>query len=243
MLYLVGIGVHDEMDISLKGIDACKKSRAVFAEFYTSPIPVNLEALQEIIGKEISLLDRRQVEEANILIESAKKGDTAFLVGGDPLSATTHADIVLEARHAGVNVGIIHSSSVFSAIAESGMHLYKFGRTVSLPQPQENYFPVSPYDNILENKNAGLHTLLLLDIGMTANRAIGLLLELEGKQKKNLFSNEAKIVVCAHLGGNSMIKYGPMAGLAKLEFGGHPHCIIIPGELHFHEEEFLGFFK
>lgn len=239
MLYLIGIGIHDERDISLKGIEAAKKCRSVFAEFYTSPIAVNMANLEKIIGKKITLLERKQVEEENNIIEAAKKEDTAFLVGGDPLSATTHAGIVLEAKKFGIVVEVIHSSSIFSAIAETGMHLYKFGRAVSLPAPEENYFPASPYDNIFENKNAGLHTLVLLDIGMTANKAIELFFELEKKQKKKLFSKETKIVVCAHLGGNSVIKYGAMDELAKTDFGAHPQCIIIPGELHFHEKEFL----
>lgn len=239
MLYLIGIGIHDERDISLKGIDACRKCKSVFAEFYTSPIAVNMQNLEKIIGKKITVLERKQVEEEKIIIGAAMKGDAAFLVGGDPLSATTHADIVLEAKKSGIKVEVIHSSSIFSAIAETGLQLYKFGKTVSLPSPQENYFPTSPYDNILENKKAGLHTLLLLDIGMAANKAIEVLLEIEKKQKKKLFSKETKIVVCAHLGGNSLIKYGPLGKLQEIDFGAHPHCIIIPGELHFHEKEFL----
>lgn len=243
MLYLVGIGIHDERDISLKGIDACKKCKSVFAEFYTSPIAVNMPNLEKIIGKKITVLDRKHVEEENIIIDAAKKGDVAFLVGGDPLAATTHADIALEAKKCGIKVEVIHSSSVFSAIAETGLHLYKLGRTVSLPMPQKNYSPASPYNNIVENKKCGLHTLLLLDIGMTANKAIEVLLELEAREKKKLFTKNTKLVVCAHLGGDSLIKYGTMDKLAKIDFGAHPHCIIVPGELHFHEEEFINGFQ
>lgn len=243
MLYLIGIGIHDEKDISLKGIEAARKCSKVFAEFYTSPIPVDIPALEKIIGRKITVINRKHVEEENTVLSAAKKQDVAFLVGGDPLAATTHAELVLGARKAGVKTEIIHSSSIFSAVAETGMHLYKFGRTVSLPTPENNYFPLSPYGNILENKKSGLHTLLLLDIGMTANKAIEVLLGLEAKLKKKLFSKGTELVVCAHLGGDSTIKYNTMEKLQKIDFGAHPHCMVIPGELHFHETEFLETFK
>ena len=84
-----------------------------------------------------------------------------------------------------------------------------------------------------------MHTLLLLDIGMTANRAIEILLELEGKVNGKVFSKDTKLVVAAHLGGDSLIKHDTIEKLKKMDFGALPHSIVVPGKLHFHESEFL----
>lgn len=36
MLYLVGLGLYDEKDISVNGLDAIKSADVVYAEFYTA---------------------------------------------------------------------------------------------------------------------------------------------------------------------------------------------------------------
>jgi diphthamide biosynthesis methyltransferase len=36
MFYFIGLGLYDERDISVKGIEALKKVDAVYAEFYTA---------------------------------------------------------------------------------------------------------------------------------------------------------------------------------------------------------------
>ena len=239
MLYLIGTGLEDEKDLSLRSLEIMSKAEHIFAEFYTCPVNFDKKKIESVIEKSIKILDRKGVEESSWILDAAKLGKTVFLVGGDPLAATTHTEIVKEARESGVKVKIIHSSSVFSAVAECGLHLYKFGKTVSIPFPKEGYFPNSPYYNIKDNRDAKLHTLVLLDIGMSANEGIELMLKLEDDEGKGLFSKKDKIIVCAHLGENSCIKYSTMADLMKRDFGGGSHCIVIPGELHFQEEEFI----
>ncbi len=241
MLYIIGTGIYDERDMSLKGVDALRKCRKVYAEFYTCPVNVNMAALEKHAGKKIQILNRQQVEEEDIIPESAGREDTAFLVGGDALSATTHIDLVLRCRKKRVPVSIIHASSIFTAAAECGLQLYKFGRTVSLPYPKENYFPKSPYENILRNLKEGLHTLLLLDIGMTANEGVEVLLALEKKLKKNIIRESTKIVCLAHVGSDSgsKIVYVRIKDVKDMDLGDMPHCIIIPAKLHFTEEEYL----
>ncbi|MCK4968578.1 MAG: diphthine synthase [Candidatus Aenigmarchaeota archaeon] len=242
MLYLIGIGINDEKDISLKGIEAIKKCENVFMELYTCPIHIDLKNLEKLTGKKIRLLERNHVEDEEVVLNSAKTKDTAFLVGGDALSATTHTEIILDAKKLGIDVKIIHASSIFTAIAETGLMLYKFGKTVSLPFPQEGYFPTTPYTNIKDNLDSSLHTLLLLDIGMSANKAIEILLELEEKMNGKLFDDSFKLVIVAHLGGDSLIKYDTISNLKNMDFGIQPHALIIPSKLHFHEEEFLELF-
>lgn len=243
MLYLVSLGLHDEKDITLRGIDALKNCRKIFMETYTSSIKINVKNLERLAGKKIEPLDRKRVEETDIILKSAKSCDTAFIVPGDALSATTHEQIVFDARKAGIPVEIIHGSSIFTAVAETGLSLYKFGMTVSVPKREKNYFPISPYDNILENKKRGLHTLILLDIGMTAREGIGMLLALEKKAGKKLFSENTRLVAAAHLGKNSTIKYGEISDLENAELGELPHALILPGDLSFSEKDFVEQFE
>ena len=45
MLYLIGIGLADETDITVKGLDIVKKANRVYLEAYTSILLVDKEIL------------------------------------------------------------------------------------------------------------------------------------------------------------------------------------------------------
>jgi diphthamide biosynthesis methyltransferase len=45
MLFMIGLGLGDEKDITLKGLEAIKSSDRVFLESYTSILGVNQEVL------------------------------------------------------------------------------------------------------------------------------------------------------------------------------------------------------
>lgn len=96
MFYLIGLGLGDEKDISLKGLEAIKSSSRIYLEHYTSLLGVDKEKLSDLYGKEVILADREMVEsEADRLFENSKSENVSFLVVGDPFGATTHTDIVL----------------------------------------------------------------------------------------------------------------------------------------------------
>ena len=106
-------------------------------------------------------------------MEAARVGNVAFLVVGDPLSATTHTDLIVRARQycapdasepTPVPVRIIHNASITTALGSSGLAGYNFGQTVSLVFFTETWKPDSFYDRIKDNADLGLHTLVLLDI-------------------------------------------------------------------------------
>ncbi|KAF4805381.1 hypothetical protein TURU_001137 [Turdus rufiventris] len=85
MLYLVGLGLGDAKDITVKGLEAVRRCRRVYLEAYTSVLTVGKEALEEFYGKELILADREMVEqEADSLLKEADVSDVAFLVVGDP---------------------------------------------------------------------------------------------------------------------------------------------------------------
>ncbi len=189
MLVFVGFGLFDEKDITLKGLDEIKKADIVFAEFYTAKLTgSSKEKLGELLGKEIKILSREEVENGRIILNEAKNKNVVFLTPGDPMTATTHVALRIQAKERGIKTKIVHGASIISAAPGLlGLQHYKFGRTTTIPFPEKNYLPESPYDVIKENKSHGLHTLILLDIKknrlMAANEAIKVLLRIEEKRK------------------------------------------------------------
>jgi diphthine synthase len=248
MLVLAGLGLYDEKDMTLKTVEYAKKVDKIYAEFYTAVLTgTTLENIEKILGKKITVLDREKVEyETEKLISESLDKDIMFLTAGDPMVATTHVDIAVEARKKGIDVIIINAPSIYSAIGITGLQLYKFGKTTSIVFPEPNYFPETPYDAIKENLKMGLHTLCLLDIHadenrfMTANEGLSVLLKIEEKRKENVLNENTKVVVVARAGSlNPKIVHGRIKDLLNYDFGNPLHCIIIPGNLHFMEEDAL----
>ncbi|MCK5040161.1 MAG: diphthine synthase [Candidatus Aenigmarchaeota archaeon] len=243
MLYMIGLGISGIGDITLKGAEMLGKSDAIFMEEYTCPLNIKLKDLEKLTGKKITLLDRKGVEEDNNILKNASKKDIAFLVGGDPLSATTHKELLIEAKQKNIKYTIIHSSSIFSAVAECGLELYNFGKTVSLPFFARNFTPQSPYENIEKNKANNLHTLLLLDIGMDVKTAINQLMKIEKQIKHNLFTSKSMLIACKNIGSDdSGIKYDTIENLLKMPFSNKQntlYCLVIPAKLNFKEKEYL----
>lgn len=248
MLYLVGLGLYDEKDISLKGLEALRKADVIYAEFYTSRLfGGDLEFLEETINKEIIILSREEVEEENIPLKKSETEDVAFLCAGDPLIATTHMDMMIQAKKSGIDTVVIHSSSILSAAPGiAGLQAYKFGKVTTIPFTQENYFPHSPYQAIEANLDNQMHTLVLLDIQshinryMTANQGLEYLLQVEGERKKNIVTNDTLVIVIARAGAEKpLVRADKVENLLLEDFGGPLHCLIIPSQLHFLEAEAL----
>ncbi|MEM4702659.1 MAG: SAM-dependent methyltransferase, partial [Archaeoglobaceae archaeon] len=63
MLFLIGIGLWDEKDITIRGLEAVKSADVVFAEFYTSIIGASVEDLEKFFEKKINVLKREDLEE------------------------------------------------------------------------------------------------------------------------------------------------------------------------------------
>ena len=90
--------------------------------------------MKNLVGKDVKLLKRADLEEGQRnFSEQAKKTNVAIFVPGKPLAATTHIDLAYEARGRRIPVKIIHNASIFSAIGETGLQLYKFGKTATVP--------------------------------------------------------------------------------------------------------------
>jgi diphthine synthase len=248
LITFIGLGLNDEKDISIKGLDEIKKCDKVYAEFYTAKLfGTDISKIEELINKKINILNREEVEKGDLIIEDAKDKNIVFLSCGDSMTATTHLDLRLRAIDNGIKTNIIHGSSIITAVPGLlGLQNYKFGRTTTIAYPEKDYFPISPYNIIKENKKMGLHSLVLLDIQvdknryMSANEGIEILQEIERKIGDEVFTDDSIICIIARAGSsNPFLKADTIKNLRNINFGPPLHTLVIPGNLHFMEIESL----
>lgn len=169
-IFLIGTGVGDPQMMPIGGVKLAKECQHRFLEGYTSLLGKDgLMKLQEMIG-EVKILRRSAIEKPAEIIELAKKSKVAILVVGDPLQATTHADLILHAIENEIPYRVIHATSVTTVVSGGlGLQNYKFGRQVTLTFPMGDYLPTSPIEIACENYGNGLHTLILLDLDPTGS--------------------------------------------------------------------------
>jgi diphthine synthase len=185
-------------------------------------------------------------KKADLILERALTHNVAFLVVGDIFGATTHTDLILRAKEKHVECEYIHNVSIINAIGMVGLELYKYGKITSIPFTTESFIPETPYDVMKMNRREGLHALLLLDLRpdeqrfMTVNQAIQYLLHIESNRKENVFTEDTLCIGCARIGCKDFkIKFGKAKDLMHEDFGKPLHCLIIPGTMHFMEEDAL----
>ena len=160
----------------------------------------------------------------------------------------------LRCIHEGVKVEVVNNASILNSIGITGLSLYRFGETVSIPFFTEKWRPYSFYDKICRNYNNDLHTLILLDIKvkeiseenlakgkkiyepprfMTVNQALEELLE-ASKNAENVAGNKGLINeenLCygvARIGSESQIvKAGKIKDIIKFDFGKPLHSVVL----------------
>ncbi|KAG0232145.1 diphthine synthase [Actinomortierella wolfii] len=263
MLYVIGLGLSDEKDITVKGLEAVKSSERVYLEAYTSILMVNKEKLEEFYEKPVIVADREMVEsESDKILDNAQNVNVAFLVVGDPFGATTHTDLVLRAKELGIEVKIIHNASIMNAIGACGLSLYNFGQTISMVWFLDNWRPDSWYPRVKENRAIGLHTLVLLDIKvkeqslenmargrkiyeppryMTVNTCLEQMLEIEEKRGEGAYGPETLAIGCVRLGtATQRFVAGTMKDLLDVDFGEPLHSLVLIGRrMHLMEYEMV----
>jgi diphthine synthase len=252
MLVFIGLGLYDERDLTLRGLEEAGSCDLLFMEEYTSFLPgTGKDKLESVIGREISILTRKEVEEQGekLILEPAKSKKVGFLAPGDSLVSTTHVSLRLRAKELGIESRVVHNASISSAAPSlAGLQNYKFGRSASIPFPREGFMPEMPYDVLKENLQRGLHTLFFLDIKVEAGRRICMsakegieyLLRLEEKRLEGVFTGERLCVILGNVGSEEpLIRAGKARELLKHDFEASLQCLIVPGRLHFMEEEYL----
>ncbi|KAI9812271.1 MAG: diphthine synthase [Thelocarpon impressellum] len=264
MLYLVGLGLADETDITVKGLEIVKKAERVYLEAYTSILLVDQAKLEAYYGRQVILADREMVESASDdILAGADTIDVAFLVVGDPLGATTHTDLVLRARALKIPTQTIPNASILSAIGATGLQLYNFGQTVSMVFFTDNWKPSSFYDRVAENRTVGLHTLLLLDIKvkemspenmargrwgvyeppryMSVATCAAQMLETELERGEGVYTPDSLAVGAGRVGAvNQVLAAGTLAQLSEADLGPPLHSLVLLGRrTHALEREFI----
>jgi diphthine synthase len=249
MLTFIGLGLYDEKDISVKGLEAVRRADLMYAEFYTSRLMgAPVEGLERFYGKKIHLLSRQDIEIDPIWLENARDLDVALLVGGDPMVSTTHLDLRLRAIGMGIMTKVVHSSSIVTAVSGvTGLQNYRFGRSTTIPFPYlsrgKRIIPETPYLVLKENLEKGLHTMLFLDIQepryMTVNEGAELLLEMERNAGDRLLEKQLAVGIARAGSDDAAVKADLFPSLIEHDFGGPLHILVVPAKLHFMEAKAL----
>ncbi|KAJ2610172.1 diphthine synthase [Coemansia sp. RSA 1365] len=263
MLYIVGLGLADERDITVKGLEAVRASERVYLEGYTSILMVEQQRLEEFYGKKVIVAHRETVESSSDeILRDAERVNVSFLVVGDPFGATTHTDLMIRAREKGIPVKTIHNASIMNAVGATGLQLYNFGQTISIVFFTDDWRPDSFYERIKENATLGLHTLCLLDIKvreqtienmmrnrqvfeppryMSVNLAAEQLLEIEDARQEHAYTADTLAIGVSRLGSDDqIICAGTLAQMRDHDFGKPLHSLVLVGHrLHLLEAEIL----
>lgn len=243
-LIFVGLGLGSVEDMSLKALSALRSCDLIYGEFYTSKlIESSLADLEKAIGRPIVTLRRVDVEEGDAMIEAARDRKVAFITAGDTMAATTHVDIRIRAEEEGIPTRLVHGTSIFSAAPSAlGLQPYKFGRAVTLPFPEPGFIPSSPYERILENKERGLHTLVLLDIKeeegryMSSRQGVRWLIDAEQRIGSGLIKDDSIICAASRVGASDeLVAANYPKVMADLDLGPPLHTLVVPSRLHFME--------
>ncbi|KFD48375.1 hypothetical protein M514_10727 [Trichuris suis] len=290
MLYLIGLGLGGPDDLTLRGLQAGRRCSKLYFELYTSLLPdgQDLSQLEDHFGKEILLCDRELLESGSgkviaktlaevesffpieeQIFEEAKNEDVGILVIGDPLGATTHCSLYLQAKEYHIPVEVIHNASVLSAVGCCGLQLYNFGQTVSIVFWTAEYKPESFFDKIEINLRNGLHTLCLLDLKvkersveniirdrkiyepprfMLANEAARILLEIVERRRKmgnpTVLQSSTRCIGLARIGWHSQqIVCRSLKDMCHVDLGPPVHSVAIVGQTHDLEDSMLSLWK
>ena len=265
MFILVGLGLGDEADITVRGLEATKKADIVFLESYTSfLIHCNVESLKAFLGKDVIVADREAVESGEVLL-LAKEKIVVLLVAGDVFGATTHSDLVVRCKQLGIPCSVIHNASIVNVVGCCGLQLYRFGQVLSLCFFTPTWQPDSWYEKFLSNRKAGIHTLFLLDIKvkevsnenlarnrkifepphyMTVHEAVQQIFTVEQRRGGGAISTTTPLVGLARIGSRTQkIVLGTATELERVDFGPPLHSLIVPGEIHECEMDLLSYFR
>lgn len=131
---------------------------------------------------------------------------------------------MLRARELEIPVRTVPNASIMSGIGACGLQLYNFGQTVSMVFFTDTWKPASFYDRIKENRQIGLHTLVLVDIKvkeqslenmargrlvyeppryMTVGQCAKQMLEIEDERKEGVYTKDSLAIGAARVGGKT----------------------------------------
>ena len=167
-LVLIGMGPGKFSSMTIEAKQAAMECDSLHYEAYTALWPQDQLDLLEAECGEITKVMRPEIESPKLLLELAKSSLVGLLVVGDPLQATTHVDLQLQAVEAGIECIVFHGISITTIVTGAlGLSNYKFGRQTTLTYPYGGWIATSPLEVIAMNMSLGHHTLALLDLDPT----------------------------------------------------------------------------
>ena len=229
---LIGAGLRCE-HFNERAKEVIRKVDEVWVDVYTSPFPGGLKECISKVRPDVKVATREVLEGEFTFSESV-----AVVVPGDPMAATTHATLVVEAKKRGYDVKVYSNISALQAArSKSGLSQYRFGRVVTLMYPKDGIdFTESVYYVIKENDAHNLHTIVLLETGygrdMTASEASRLLMKYKDLRNR-------KVLAMARLcWDDELIALSYLEKLKDIDLGKPPHLLVFPSpKLHPMEEE------
>ena len=249
-LWLIGIGPGDLDHITERAKRVAKGCSKRYLEGYTAILPpIEEKRLEAVVGPWERLM-RDRVESPENMLEEARVSSVALLVVGDPMQATTHIDLEERCAEEGIGFHVIPGLTATAlAVSLSGLQSYRFGRQVTIPFSDGEYLPTSPFEMICKNKEAGMHTLALLDLDptgmgleqprpMTPREAVDHLVRMnERSEEFNQLVEDWQGLLLSDLGTEEeRVVSGKMREISHIE-GGHIHALIIAAEFSGMEEE------
>ena len=252
-LWLIGIGPGDLDHITERARRVARECSKRYLEGYTAVLPpAEEERFESVVGAWERLM-RDGVESPEKLLEEARGGAIALLVVGDPMQATTHIDLEERCAEEGIGFHVIPGLTATAlAVSLSGLQSYRFGRQVTIPFSDGDYLPTSPFEMICRNKEAGMHTLALLDLDptgmgleqprpMTPREAVDHLVRMNNRS--DLFDESVEDwngLLLSDLGTEEeRVISGSMQELSQIE-GGHLHALIVAADFSGMEAEAFG---
>ncbi len=238
MLFLVGLGLS-EKDMPIGSMDILMDCE-LYMDRFTSRISQDyVSYISERTGRRITELTRQDMEEnSSEIVGRASSRDIAILVGGDPLIATTHKILYIEARRLGVPARALHASSAISAaMGESGLDFYRFGSICTIPRWSGKYKPVSFYEKIAANLERREHSMLLLDYDnggeatIPIKDAISALEAAEAHYKKGAVTPRTKLIILHEIAQKGSLVDAVSASEAKHKDYGGMNMMVVPAEL------------
>jgi diphthine synthase len=236
MLFLVGLGLSKK-DIPTGAIDVCKGCDLYLDRFTSVVSEETTDYITQITGKQIKEISRKDMEEnSDEIIKKSAAKDIAILVGGDPMIATTHKILYINAKKHGVKTQTIHANSIMTtAMGECGLDFYRFGATCTIPKWVEHYSPISFYEKLETNFRNKQHTMMLLDYDsknmktLDIKEAVKELEKAEEHYKKGIINSKTKIILLHNLSmDDSKIMLTDLEKASKVKDG--VNIIILPAE-------------
>lgn len=250
VLVLAGGGVSPG-SMTRELLELASRADVVYVDVYTSPGAGWLaEELSGVAPGRVVRAARDLLESgAARVIQDARERLVLVVTPGDPLVATTHVSLLVEAARAGVEWRLLPGvSGVVAAKVASGLQYYRFGRTFTVPGPWRGVKAYSVVEYAYANICSGLHSTILLDLDDEGNQlpppeAARIMLELEREVAREHgvehFLHDLMALVVSRAGSPGVVvSHGRLGGLEGVEWA-PPATIIVPAQLHPTEAEVI----